>query len=49
MMPENAAPMNDLSTPRPPAVSVVIPVCNEVDNVGTLAREIVAALQSDTF
>lgn len=44
MMPEKAAPMNDQSTRRPPAVSVVIPVCNEVDNVGPLARENVSAL-----
>ena len=32
-----------------PEVSVVIPVCNEVDNVGPLAREIVAALQPEPF
>jgi dolichol-phosphate mannosyltransferase len=33
----------------PPAVSVVIPVCNEVDNVVPLAREIVAALGAEPF
>jgi dolichol-phosphate mannosyltransferase len=30
-------------------ISVVIPVCNEVDNVGPLAREIVAALRDREF
>ncbi|MFM7396319.1 MAG: glycosyltransferase family 2 protein [Gammaproteobacteria bacterium] len=30
-------------------ISVVIPVCNEVDNVGPLAREIVAALTGRQF
>lgn len=30
-------------------ISVVIPVCNEVDNVGPLAREIVAALSGREF
>lgn len=30
-------------------ISVVIPVCNEVDNVGPLAREIVAALRDRKF
>jgi dolichol-phosphate mannosyltransferase len=30
-------------------ISVVIPVCNEVDNVGPLAREIVAALAGREF
>jgi dolichol-phosphate mannosyltransferase len=33
----------------PPDISVVIPVCNEVDNVGPLAREIVAALAGRRF
>ena len=32
-----------------PEISVVIPVCNEVDNVGPLAREIVAALNGKNF
>jgi len=32
-----------------PEVSVVIPVCNEEENVGPLAREIVAALDGRTF
>lgn len=32
-----------------PDISVVIPVCNEVDNVGPLAREIVRALEDKSF
>lgn len=40
-----------VDTPLTPApeLSVVIPVCNEVDNVEPLAREIVAALVGRTF
>ena len=32
-----------------PEVSVVVPVCNEVENVGPLVREIAAALQGRAF
>lgn len=32
-----------------PEVSVVVPVCNEVENVGPLAREIAAALKGRPF
>jgi dolichol-phosphate mannosyltransferase len=32
-----------------PEVSVVVPVCNEVENVGPLAREIAAALEGRIF
>jgi len=32
-----------------PEISVVIPVCNEVDNVGPLAREIAVALAAHPF
>ena len=32
-----------------PEVSVVIPVCNEEENVAPLAREIVAALDGSAF
>lgn len=39
-----AAPKSSL-----PEISVVIPVCNEVDNVGPLAREVAAALASRSF
>ncbi|MBU6376981.1 MAG: glycosyltransferase family 2 protein [Gammaproteobacteria bacterium] len=41
--------MTDDSAAATPDISVVIPVCNEVDNVGPLAREIVAALQGRRF
>jgi len=37
------------STSALPEVSVVIPVCNEVDNVAPLAREIAAALAGQAF
>ena len=36
-------------TPPTPEISVVIPVCNEVDNVGPLAREIAVALATRPF
>ena len=41
--------MSVAATTQTPEISVVIPVCNEVDNVGPLAREIVAALQGKAF
>ncbi len=41
--------MSVAATSQTPEISVVIPVCNEVDNVGPLAREIVAALQGKAF
>jgi len=41
--------MSKAATNWPPEISVVIPVCNEVDNVAPLAREIVAALQGKSF
>ena len=41
--------MSLAATHPTPEISVVIPVCNEVDNVGPLAREIVAALQGKAF
>jgi dolichol-phosphate mannosyltransferase len=41
--------MSDAPEAATPEVSVVIPVCNEADNVGPLAREIVAALQGRAF
>lgn len=39
----------DPSFQADPELSVVIPVCNEVDNVGPLAREIAAALKGLRF
>jgi len=42
-------PMSDAPEAATPEISVVIPVCNEADNVGPLAREIVAALQGRAF
>lgn len=41
--------MSVAASSQTPEISVVIPVCNEVDNVGPLAREIVAALQGKAF
>jgi dolichol-phosphate mannosyltransferase len=41
--------MSDAPEAATPEISVVIPVCNEADNVGPLAREIVAALQGRAF
>ncbi|MFM8481064.1 MAG: glycosyltransferase family 2 protein [Gammaproteobacteria bacterium] len=41
--------MSLAATHPTPEISVVIPVCNEVDNVGPLAREIVAALEGKAF
>jgi dolichol-phosphate mannosyltransferase len=41
--------MSDAPEAATPEISVVIPVCNEADNVGPLAREIVAALQGRVF
>ena len=41
--------MSVAASSQTPEISVVIPVCNEVDNVRPLAREIVAALQGKAF
>jgi len=40
---------NTMTDSITPAISVVIPVCNEEDNVIPLAREIAAALQGTPF
>lgn len=48
-MVDNAGVMEPSILVQRPVVSVVIPVCNEVDNVGPLADEIVAALGAQPF